>query len=128
MAEHNLSWDQVIQMCRQVHLEEDEQLAADAFQVEQLDLETTEAEVGGRALERQRLLMATRAEITEARAVLAEARAALAEAHRRWWRLLCRRPHSRTPSSTISPTTTRTYPTASSAPVTTTFCSRRSRP
>jgi hypothetical protein len=39
MAEHNLSWDQVVQMRRQVHPEEEEHLAADAFQAEQLDRE-----------------------------------------------------------------------------------------
>jgi hypothetical protein len=31
MAEHNLSCDQVVQMCRQVHSEEEEQLVADTF-------------------------------------------------------------------------------------------------
>jgi hypothetical protein len=44
MFEHNLSWDQVVHMCRQAH-PEDEQLVADAFQADQLGLEATEAEV-----------------------------------------------------------------------------------
>jgi hypothetical protein len=34
MAEHNLSWDQVVQMCCQAHPEEDEQLVADTFQAD----------------------------------------------------------------------------------------------
>jgi hypothetical protein len=46
MAEHNLSWDQVVQMCREVHPEEEEQLATNALQAEQLD-----REAAGRALE-----------------------------------------------------------------------------
>jgi hypothetical protein len=45
MAEHNFSWDQVVQMCRQVHPKEEQQLDADAFQIEQLDREVAEAEV-----------------------------------------------------------------------------------
>ncbi|XP_047051996.1 myosin-5-like [Lolium rigidum] len=39
MAEHNLSWDQVVQMCRHTHPEEDEELVATAVQDDQLDLE-----------------------------------------------------------------------------------------
>ncbi|KAM0892637.1 hypothetical protein ACQ4PT_025627 [Festuca glaucescens] len=88
MAEHNLSWDQVVQMCRHVHPEEDEELVATAVQADQLDLEAAaaeaevaeaeaEAEVAERAEGR---LAATRAEIADARAELADARAALAEA------------------------------------------------
>jgi hypothetical protein len=41
MAEHNLSWDQVVHMCRQAH-PEDEQLVADAFQADQLGQEAAE--------------------------------------------------------------------------------------
>ncbi|KAK1662854.1 hypothetical protein QYE76_051013 [Lolium multiflorum] len=90
MGEHNLSWDQVVQMCRQVHPKEEEKLAADAFQAEQLDQEAADAEAAGRALERQRRAAAMeeisearaelRAELTEARAELAEARAKMATA------------------------------------------------
>ncbi|KAK1650114.1 hypothetical protein QYE76_067919 [Lolium multiflorum] len=81
MAEPNLSWDQIVQMCRQAHLEEEE-LVADAFQAEQLDLEAVEAEVAEaaeRAQGRERLA-AARTEIADARDELADARAALAEA------------------------------------------------
>ncbi|KAK1608681.1 hypothetical protein QYE76_032354 [Lolium multiflorum] len=75
MAKHNLSWDKLVQMCRQAH-PKDEQLVADAFQVEQLDLE---AEAAEHAQGRERLAVA-RTEITDARAELAEVRAELTEA------------------------------------------------
>jgi hypothetical protein len=82
-------------MCRQVHPEEDEQLAADAFQAKQLDLEAAKAEAevakaeaAGRMLGHQRLA-AARAEIAEASS----------PRRRRRWRTL-RWPHPRTPTST----------------------------
>ncbi|KAK1682596.1 hypothetical protein QYE76_043444 [Lolium multiflorum] len=88
MAEHNLSWDQVVQMCHQAH-PEDEYLVVNVFQAEQLDLEATEveaevAEAEAEAVERaqgRERLAAARAEIADTRAELAEARAELAEAH-----------------------------------------------
>ncbi|KAK1617602.1 hypothetical protein QYE76_023119 [Lolium multiflorum] len=76
MVEHNLSWDQVVQMCRQAH-PEDEQLVADAFQADQLGLEAAEADAAERAQARERLA-AARAEIADARVEIAEARAAMA--------------------------------------------------
>ncbi|KAK1647947.1 hypothetical protein QYE76_065752 [Lolium multiflorum] len=83
MAEHDLSWDQVIQMCREVETFEEEELVADALQAEQLDRQAAEAEAVGWALEHQRRAAAMeelQAELAEARAELAEARAEMAAA------------------------------------------------
>ncbi|KAK1661877.1 hypothetical protein QYE76_050036 [Lolium multiflorum] len=77
MADHNLSWEHVVQMCRHLHLDEDEEVAAADVQAEQLDLEAAVAEAAERAEGR---LAATRAEIANAIAHLADARAELAEA------------------------------------------------
>jgi multidrug resistance efflux pump len=125
MAEHNLSWDQVVQMCRQAHLE-DEQLVANGFQAEQLDLEAAEAEVAEAEVAEAEGEAAEPTQgcerLSEARAEIADARAELADARRRW------RPHLRTLSSKTSPPTMMLYPAASSASATSGFCSRPSRP
>jgi hypothetical protein len=98
MAEHNLSWDQVVQIYREVHPDgpnlaelcateafEEEQLAANALQTEQLDWEAATdakvAEAAWCALERQRWAAAM-VEIVDAtaklRADLVEARTEMA--------------------------------------------------
>jgi hypothetical protein len=43
MAEQNLSWDQVLQMCHHAHPKEDEELVVATVQADQLDLEVAEA-------------------------------------------------------------------------------------
>jgi FAD/FMN-containing dehydrogenase len=113
MAEHNLSWNQVVQMCHHAHPKEDEQLVADAFQVEQLDLEAAEAEVAEAEVAER--LATARAEIVDARAELAEARAAMAA------------PPTDVVIHDIAADDD-DVPAASSAPATRSFCLRRSRP
>ncbi|KAK1618564.1 hypothetical protein QYE76_024081 [Lolium multiflorum] len=83
MAGQNLSWEHVVQMCRHLHPEEEEEVVA-GVEAQQLDLEAAEAEVAEAvavAAERaEGRLAATRAEIANAMAELADARAELAEA------------------------------------------------
>jgi hypothetical protein len=43
MADH-ISWEHVVQMCRHLHPEEDEEVVAAGVQAEQLDLEAAAAE------------------------------------------------------------------------------------
>ncbi|KAK1682266.1 hypothetical protein QYE76_043114 [Lolium multiflorum] len=74
MADH-ISWEHVVQMCRQLHPEEE--VAAAGVEAQQLDLEAAAAEAAEHAEGR---LAATRAEIANARAELVDARAELAEA------------------------------------------------
>ncbi|KAK1654055.1 hypothetical protein QYE76_071860 [Lolium multiflorum] len=75
MADH-MSWEQVVDICRQLHPEEEEEVVAAGVEAQQLDLEVA-AEAAERAEGR---LAATRAEIANAMAELADARAELAEA------------------------------------------------
>ncbi|KAK1619730.1 hypothetical protein QYE76_025247 [Lolium multiflorum] len=86
MADH-MSWEQVVDICRQLHPEEEEdEVAAAGVEAQQLDLEVAEAEAEvaeaeAEAAERaEGRLAATRAEIANAMAELADARAELAEA------------------------------------------------
>ncbi|KAK1605708.1 hypothetical protein QYE76_029381 [Lolium multiflorum] len=80
MADH-MNWEHVVHMCRQLHPEEEEEVAAAGVEA-QLDMEVAvaEAEVAEAAERAEGRLAATRAEIANAMAELADARAELAEA------------------------------------------------
>jgi hypothetical protein len=83
MADH-ISWEQVVQMCRHLHPEEEEEVVTAGVEAQQLDLDAVaaEAEVAqAEAAERaEGRLAATRAEIANTMAELADARAELGEA------------------------------------------------
>ncbi|KAK1627051.1 hypothetical protein QYE76_001366 [Lolium multiflorum] len=128
MADH-ISWEHVVQMCRQVHPEEEEEeVAAAGVEAQQLDLDAAaaEAEVAeavAEAAERaEGRLAATRAEIANAMAELADARAELAEA-----RAAMAAPPADAVIHDIADDDP-PCPAASSAPATSGFCSRPSSP